>query len=153
MKLLKQLQFTNQECHRISSESMQSIVWMCEKDPDIAEIVRLLIKNELTTEESAVAGQLQTFIYDLGYDVNWNSCHSAGFMYQLDYFLGNYFFDDAEAHFYERIYNYGLYIWECTNIDEEEPSATPRDFIEKAKANVSTHAQVMNLVKSKANNN
>jgi len=84
-------------------KEMTQLIETCQKYPDIAEFVRVLVPGLLSkegTEEYKVADALSTFLYDIcGMDIYTaltNPCHYKGdWLYNLNFFIGNFFLDDA----------------------------------------------------------
>ena len=135
MNNLKLLQSVHEEVNKINTESLQSIMRMCNEDEDINMLVwYILTPFEERSDDKDIQAWLIRFIYNLGYEVGRNEYHNVSIIYNLDYFLGNYFFDDAEAAFIES--DNWFKEWKCINAGDYDVVAKPIDFIEKAKENV-----------------
>lgn len=81
---------------------MKTLVETCDKYPDIAEFVRVLVNGLLTdkdSEEYRIADALNYLVWkivglDIQNDLN-NTCHYQGnWLCGLNSFIGNYFLDD-----------------------------------------------------------
>ena len=100
--ILKKLQQAQQMVNKINSDCYQSIMKSCNENEDINEFVRLVLaqRDERNPDETAITDErignnLIALVYHLGYDIQINPYHSASFLYELDSFMGNFFFDDS----------------------------------------------------------
>ena len=100
--MLKKLQQAQQMVNKINSDCYQSIIKSCNENEDINEFVRLVLaqRDERNPDETVITDErignnLIMLVYDLGYDIQMNLFHSASFLYELDSFMGNFFFDDS----------------------------------------------------------
>ena len=116
---------TLNEINAINLKCIESLKEYC-KDKNLKELISIILSNENTDEKH----YLEIFIYKCGYNVYRSKYHGTDVLYELNHFISNYFYDDAEAYFIKHRNQ-----WDIDNSKDDGIPATAKDFVDKAREN------------------